>query len=172
MRKFKSKKYVLLIIILAVVLGVTFMIFINKLCINQSNENHESNLVSSQRTQIISFYQEHKDTLNKIKDGLWEYENSISEISEDGYIKLSDGSQVWLSDISPDIKQTFTDGEKYNVRGMYLEDPPEKEFRIEAFFAENNVEIDVVYSTSDPSANSSMYSPIEDGWYLFVAGMT
>ena len=45
-------------------------------------------------------------------------------------------------------------------------------FWLEAFFDDNDVEIDLIYSETDLSVHNNMYSNIEDNWYLFVAGMT
>lgn len=125
-----------------------------------------------QEEQILSFYHQHKEQLNKIKDCLWEDKYSVREIRDDGYIRLTDGSALWLADISPLIKQIFNDGEEYNIRAIYYDDQPEKAFRIEAFYPENDVVIELVYSLTDLTADSNMYSHIEDNWYLFVAGMT
>lgn len=125
-----------------------------------------------QEEQSLSFYHQHKEQLNKIKNSLWEDKYSVSEIRNDGYIRLSDGSVIWLEDISPIIRQILCDGEEYNIRAMYYGERTEKAFRVEAFYPENDVVIELVYSTADLTSDSNMYFLIEDNWYLFVAGMT
>lgn len=171
MKKYDLSKYVAIITILIVLIVVFFIVYM----INNTKDqdlSEDYNLVSNQKNRIISFYNKNKEELNNIKDALWKDEYSIREIRDDGYIKLSDNSTIWLDDVSLVIKQIYSFGKEYGVRSIDYGTLIDKEFRVEAFFYENDVEIDLVYSEVDLSINDYMYSNIEDNWYLFVAGMT
>ena len=163
----KAKKLIIPISILIVILGVIIIISLS----NNSN-TQESDLVEQQKYQITTFFKENKAKLNQIKDSLWNNKYSIREIRRNGFVELEEGSDVWLPDISSIIKEIYTKGEKCNIRYMEYGELTNKFFGLEAFFPENNMEIDIIFSEMDLTKNSGMYSHLEDNWYLFVGGMT
>lgn len=156
-------------IIAAIVLIVIVGIFIT-----QNHKIVDSNLVNSQKNKVISFYESNKSSINAIKNYLWNKNYTIIQIESNGNAILEDGVSVYLSDILTYITQIYNDCEELKIHNISFgtnDLHSEKEFRIENFFKENNVEIDIVYSETGFPGNN-MYILLEDNWYLFIAPMT
>ena len=168
MKKLKLNKWFILISIFVILVGGIIIAF--KIT---NNEHQNLNPVDSQKEQILDFFYQNKVTIDKIKDTLYDKDYSIREIRDDGYLKLFNNSTIWLPDISSNIKQILHIGKVYSIRSMYYGERNENTaFWLEAFFDDNDVEIDLIYSETDLSVHNNMYSNIEDNWYLFVAGMS
>ena len=153
--------------ICAIILIIVFCIFV-------SQNNTKSDLVNSQKNKVVSFYKSNINNLNKIKDYLWDKNYTIIHIESNGNALLTDGTSVYLSDIIKNITPLYNDSKELNIDTISfgpLEPHGENELRIENFFQENNVKIDIVYSEANFSEDN-MYTLLEDNWYIFVAPMT
>lgn len=173
----------LFVIILAIILATTFAGCTNNekteskitdTTSSNSTKENDKDLVSEQEEKVIAFFQDNKQEINEVKDFFYSDKYSIESISDDGNIVLKDKSSVWIPEISEHIKKLFDEGEKINITGMDYSDRSAIGlcFKIEFYFPENAVSMGIVFSTKNLSKSSSMYSNLEEDWYLFVAGMT
>lgn len=156
---------VLILVALVVILAIGYNMN------NINSQNEQDNV--SQENQVLDFYYQNKDTLNDVKNALYDSNYSVREIRDDGYIQLSDGTEKWLPEISSDIKQILNDGKACNITSIHLSKFNDNTaFWLEALSDENNEAIYLVYSDSysEPEhlVDNYMYSDIENDWYLFV----
>lgn len=138
-----------------------------------TTENN-TNLVSEQKEKVVLFFQDHRQEISEIKDFFYSDKYSVKNINNDGNIVLKDKSTVWIPKISEYIKKLFDEGEKINITRMDYSNRSSIGlcFKIEFYYPENAVSMSIVFSTKDLTKSSSMYSNLENDWYLFVAGMT
>lgn len=179
--------YGIILFLAIVVIAVLFTLFspVSQSESEESQKNKEVTLISSrvkdseiggmEKTEITSFFQEHKSELYKIKDFFYSNKYFVKQINDDGNIVLKDNSVKWIPEISDYIKKIIDDGEKYNITHMYYKKVNDDKglcFVVEFYYPDNAISVGINYAEKDLTQISNMYSSLGDNWYLFIAGMT
>ena len=145
------------------------------LCTNliACKKSNISNTYEEQKNEVYSFFEQNHNTLNTIKDTVYEEKNKIVNISEDGYFITNDSQKIWMDSISNDIKNLY---DKYQNEDVIFNICPHSSssdliISIEFYFHNTGIMYTISYSETDLTATDRRYYRLDTDWYYKAMGM-